>query len=511
MALGLASLNLGTLLALVFYASLIGIVLVTVRSAFGWLDLPTVSFDQNGLPAYLQSSSLGFYDKSEVRLAVRELVLLSVGWSLSLIYAFAYWKRKPNRQLDLHPATALFVLILYFSAVALPPFMLELSRWRGELSTALNVQHHEWLSSAGGHSFLGPVLLAGWVNVFGLSRIALAAFLIVCNLMAGAAAYSLIQRITRSRAMALLGASFLVLEAAPPMSRLDLAQLPILYAAAGLLLYLTLDPHHKRTWTALLLGFVALWNASFGLPVVLAATGALTYQAVRTSGDGRKGRLSMIVAMLSGFLLPFAAAALWCGTPRVLLDWAGAVTLPYRDGRLEYTGLIGFVPALLCLLVCVGKLKRSRPLSKRYLFMIVSVVAATPHLVLAGADANVLHTLPAYWILVPAALFLFYGFTLAVFGGMRPVRGASLRSVGLTQIIVLVAYDVFFPMSRLTESVGSYATQYEPARASWYRDCAWGNGCDLQQKPSLRRWLKTDLQPIPLDSIEAAGKPSGRR
>src|SRR5262245_48039557 len=105
----------GTFLALALYAGLIAIVLTTLRAALGWLERPTIPLEQTGIAPYLARGTLGFYDKSELRLALAQLLVL---WVLLAALLAAMWGRQRNAP-SLHPLTSVFALVLYFGSVQL--------------------------------------------------------------------------------------------------------------------------------------------------------------------------------------------------------------------------------------------------------------------------------------------------------------------------------------------------------------------------------------------------------
>ena len=160
----------GTFLALALYAGLIAIVLVTLRAALGWLERPTIPLEQTGIAPYLARGSLGFYDKSELRLALAQFLVV---WVVFAAVLAEIWSRRQGAP-SLHPLAAVFALVLYFGSIQLPPYSSSLSA-----SLALTMG----------------------------------------QLIAGAAMFALIRWLTASRAMALLGASwvlFLAFETAGP-------------------------------------------------------------------------------------------------------------------------------------------------------------------------------------------------------------------------------------------------------------------------------------------------------
>lgn len=152
----------GTFFALSLYAGLVAIVLVTSRAALGWLERPTIPLEQTGIVPYLAQGSLGFYDKSELRLALAQLLVL---WVLLAALLAEMWSRREGMA-SLHPLSAIFALVLYFGSIQLPPY-----------------------SSSPGSSFA----------------------LMIGQLCAGAAMFVLLGWLTASRAMALLGASCVLL------------------------------------------------------------------------------------------------------------------------------------------------------------------------------------------------------------------------------------------------------------------------------------------------------------
>ena len=152
----------GTFLALALYAGLIAIVLVTVRAALGWLERPAIPLEQTGIAPHLARGSLGFYDKSELRLALAQLLVV---WVLFGALLAEMWGRRQDAP-SLNPLTAVFALVLYFGSIQLPPYS----------------------------SSLGSSLA-----------------LMIGQLIAGGAMFALIRWLTSSRAMALLGASWVLL------------------------------------------------------------------------------------------------------------------------------------------------------------------------------------------------------------------------------------------------------------------------------------------------------------
>ena len=109
----------------------------------------------------------------------------------------------------LHPATALFAILLFFASLYLPPYEIDIDHWFPFVGTATAIRNGIWPYIGGydpGYGFLRPAFLAAWVAAFGLSALSLSAMLMLTNLLAGAAAFALIHRLTASRVVALVGA-----------------------------------------------------------------------------------------------------------------------------------------------------------------------------------------------------------------------------------------------------------------------------------------------------------------
>src|SRR5262245_14860409 len=94
----------GTFIALALYAGLVAIMLMTVRAALGWLERPTVPLEQTGIAPFLARGSLGFYDKSELRLALAQFLVV---WVLFAALLAEMWSRRENARV-LSPLTAVF-------------------------------------------------------------------------------------------------------------------------------------------------------------------------------------------------------------------------------------------------------------------------------------------------------------------------------------------------------------------------------------------------------------------
>ncbi|HEY5292884.1 MAG TPA: hypothetical protein VIJ43_11285, partial [Burkholderiales bacterium] len=235
-----APLGLGTVLSLVLYAALFSILLVTVRAALGWLDRPTPPFSQTALPAYMQSSALGFYDKSEVRLALTEMLMFTVASALVFVQSATYFVLRQGRALHLYPASAAFALVLYFSSVYLPPFKINADHWFPFIAAATGIGHGDWPYMGGfdsGYGLLAPAFLALWLSWFGLSPLSLSATIMASNLVSGAASFALIRKLTGSRAVALFSTACMLLYATDTLAVTSTFRAPVQITLGALLLF----------------------------------------------------------------------------------------------------------------------------------------------------------------------------------------------------------------------------------------------------------------------------------
>src|SRR6185436_3327416 len=96
-------LSTATILSLASYALLLSIALLTVRAALGLLDLPVVPIEKAGLAPGMQRASVGYYDKSELRLALLELLVLAVAFTIVSVRLANQWVRQRPKPFAMHP------------------------------------------------------------------------------------------------------------------------------------------------------------------------------------------------------------------------------------------------------------------------------------------------------------------------------------------------------------------------------------------------------------------------
>ncbi|MGH8674163.1 MAG: hypothetical protein ACREVG_07630 [Burkholderiales bacterium] len=482
--------GMGTILSLVLYALLLSIALVTVRAALGWLELPTVPFEQTGLAPAMRRASLGFYDKSELRLALLELLLLAVTLAMVFVQSASHWTQRRDQPLVMHPMSAAFAFVLYFAAIDLPPYSIDLEHWLPLHAAATGIREGVLLRVSGydpGEGLLGPVLFALWLSWFGFSTLSLSAAMMLGNLIAGIAGFALIRRLTGSRAVALLGAGYALLEAAATHPAAGPLPAPAQIALGLLLVHISLREQNGRWWPGFLVGLTVSWNPPFGMFAAAALLVALSYQMSHRTRALRTARLRVICAVFAGVGLS------------ILAIWAARGAPPLPEGTAA-SSLPFFVPGLLYLALVLRRIRRSRGLSARYLFVGASVACAVPCTFLAPGGVDASHHFPAFWALIPSIALVIYGSVrlLALrpqVWGSKGIRTAP--AIRLTPMVVCVLFVILFPIDRLKQCVAEYTTKYESERQKWYVDCASGKACDPAKKPSLASHLWQASRPIP--------------
>jgi hypothetical protein len=474
-------LSTATLLSLVSYALLLSTGLLTTRAALGLLELPRALFEQSGLAPAMQRSSLGFYDKSELRLALSELALLTVTFSAILVQAASSRALQRRRALVLHPASAAFAFVLYFAAVRLPPYPIHLEQW-GALAS-LATSDSAWPSMRS----VSPVLLGTWLSSFGLSPLSLSVAVALCNLVAGAASFVLIRRLTGSPVAAMFGASFVLLEATILHVASVMSPAPAHVALAMLLMYLSLHPRAGFPWVVFMLGLILGWDPLFGASASAGFLFALGCQA------GRPGRQRAFAALLAGMGVSVAAIAIArSGLASLPLPGVALIT---QQEQLGVHVFPLFTSGLVLLALAVRRSGRFRAWTARRLFVCASMVCALPSTYLAAVRLDPAASLEVYWILVPIAALALYGL-VRVIGRAARIRMRAPLSTGLSTVALVVLFDIAFPAQRLNQVVARYAVGYETERQNWYRACAAGKACDPRRKPTLALYLREAARPL---------------
>lgn len=518
-------LSMGTLVSLVLYAALASSVLLTMRAALGWLDAPSVSLGQTQLPAHLQGSFPDFfYDKTEVRLALFELLLLMVMTAPVFVQSARYWARRRETPFVLHPMSAMFAILLVLASVYLPPYRINVDHWFPFVAAATGIRHGVWPYLSGfqsGYGLLCPAFLAVWLSAFGLSVLSLSGIIMLSNLVAGTATFALIRRLTGSRTLALLGALYplqgidnLALTGTRMFAVSSSFRAPVQITLGALLLYLSLRDRRGRLWPGFLFGLTVLWNPPFG---AFAATGFLFahgYVILHAAGEERASRLRTVLAMFAGIGLPPAMIWAWGSTilssPAEIYDALSATGSLHLLGfgnlaqQFDPIAIVAFMVGGLYLALVLRRWSQSRRLTSRYLFVGASLIAACPYFMYALGRSDTLHYLPAYWVLMPCVTLLVSGFVRLL--SMRPnltalTHGAVPRSARVTTstwLIVLIACAYLwgaFPLDRVF-STNNFATSHMLAHYKWHLECAASNACEKETEPSLRNQLKRANQPM---------------
>ena len=425
-----------------------------------------------------------------------------------------------------HPVTALFAVLLLFASLYLPPYKFDpdhVDHWFPFVAAATGIRHGLWPYIGGydsGYGLLCPAFLAAWIAGFGLSALSLSALVMLCNLVAGAAAFALIRMLTASRVVALVGALY-PLQGVSEYALMGVRayavsssfRAPVQIAVCALLLYLSLRDRPRRIVPAFLFGLAVLWNPPFG---AFAAAGFLLAHGWLMLGAGsvaRSTHLRVIGAMLAGIGLPLAIA--WAGGAVVTnpveiyrnLSASGALFLfGYANASQKFDPIVvvAFLVGVLYVTLILRRWLRSRRPTRRTVFVGASLVAAIPYVLYALGHSDPLHYWPAYWALMPSAAFLFYLFARAKMlrTGARPGTprsiGASstvLSAAALAGVIAVAYAWGWFPLDR-TLSIKNFSAGYQLAKAEWRRECLSAPACDLRNEPALRDYLKQASQTL---------------
>jgi hypothetical protein len=503
-------LSTATIVSLACYALLLSIALLTVRAALGLLELPVVPFEHAWLAPGMQHASVGYYDKSELRLGLLELLALSVAFTIVFVRLANHWVLQRRQPLAMHPLSAAFAFVLYFASVRLPPYPIDLDYWHPLVAAATGIQPGEWRSLVGDSTqgWLRPHLLALWLSAFGLSALSLSAVATICSVAAGTASFALLRRLTGSRAVALLGTSYLLLEATATHADRLAFPAPAHVALALLTLYLSLRLRGQRTWPAFLFGLIVAWDPLFG---AFAAVGFLLAhggQMLQFRNEVPATRVRALFAMGAGIGVSLVAVLVLHGS----LAWSTPQTdvtpvlheivvlrpdRPALESALPFLALL--VPLLLFLALTPRKHGSLRQWSARRIFAGASLLCAIPYAFLAAASEDPRYWYSIQWALLPAATLALYGPVRAICLNRRlgtPSRFRAALSLGMSALLLVVCFDVFFPIDPLNRVVARYATAYESERATWYRQCAAGLACDAGAKPTLAHYVRDASRPF---------------
>ena len=500
-----------SVLSLVIYAALASVFLVTVRAALGWLEKPTLDFAQMALPAYMQGAGLGFYDKSEIRLALYMMVAFTAVFGILFVRGTALYASSRHESVVLHPETAAFATVLYFAAAYIPPYVnFNLPHWFPFIMGATAIQNGVWPYFSGydfNYGLLCLAFLSGWLALFGLSTLSLSTVIMASDLISGAGAYALIRRLTGSRPVALLATSYLVLQASDTLSVTSTFRAPIQIVLGSVFLYASLRDADHRFRNGLLFGITVLWNPIFGAFSVAGFLAAHGYRVFFAARDLRGGHLKAIFAMFAGIVLPLLVIWLYTGPSgsRLAAFYAGSggnlFLLGYANlaQGFNFLAMAASVLVVLYLAAVLNRVGRQRKMTTRSLFVGASLVSAIPYVMYAIGRSDWSHHFAAYWALMPSMSLTAYGL-LRLFslrqGDLAVKRVPIRKRANLTPVVVAVAFLLLYPFNALIESIGGYTTANEPAKQGWYNNCAAGKGCNPETKPTLRNHLAQAARPL---------------
>ncbi len=501
----------GTVFSLVLYAALASVILITLRAAMGWLERPALPFDQMSLPEYMQGSVLGFYDKSEMRLALYEMLAFTSLLGLAFVHAADLFVLRYRRPFSLRAETAAFAIVLYFAAAYSPPYIhFNLPHWFPFIAGATAIQNGVWPYFSGfdfSYGLLCLGFLSAWVSLFGLSTLSLSTLLMLSDLLCGLGVFVLIRRLTGSHAVALLGAAFLLLEGTDTVAVTSTFRAPIQIILGSLLLYSSLHRVKHRIRNGFLFGITVLWNPTFGAFAAAGFAFAHAYRLFSAPREERLTHLTAMVSMLAGIIAPLLILWLYSGpaASRLADFYAGSggnlFLLGYANlaQKFDTFAMAACLLAVLYLALVLYRSTRSRKMTARSLFVGASLITAIPYVIYAIGRSDISHQFAAYWALLPSMALLFYGLVrlLSLRRGPFTLRRPAIeKRIGLTTVALGIAFVAFFPLNRLITSIAGYTTGNESLKQKWYTDCAAGKSCDVGSKPTLRNHLLLAGQPL---------------
>lgn len=505
-----------TQFALLVYAILFGIVVVLLRNTNGFFqDNRVITADTLGLPSYMFASDreTSVYDKGHIRASILQFVLFA---GIAVVVGSSLVRYARNR-LDLlprlHPASAIFALLLPFAALDLPPYRLDLAHWSVFLGPALDVELGRWpyLHVQSGYGFLPPAVLRGWLALFPLSQASLVGLVAAANGLAAIIAYVLFALVTRSRWAALLWATvlsyaFLPVEIGILYPNLGALRWELMLVAAPLCLWLTLSRTGLISQVAgVAFGLAVLWDPpSMFLP-------AFAYGAVhlyRFLSTRQWTYLQPIAAAAAGALVPLVLIVLIAGWPA-----DGLAGIAHRASVARTAVLAGFssfpqtvsLVAILAFLVAVltaarlfRRLRKPRPtLTRDDLFLVGALISALPALVYYLGRSVDASALPLAWAIAPPAALLAaraHRFLRARRYPTWPLAAAlAVFLVNFNILTVLGTTTVSTPsvnvLRLIGDNVSGFFTKYESARYEWWLSCnerlRTGDSCELAAEPGL--------------------------
>ena len=421
----------------------------------------------------------------------------------------------------IHPLSAAFAVLVVFASVYLPPYRIDLDHWYPLVASATAIGNGMWPYFSGydsGYGLLCPAFLALWLFCFGVSALSLSAVIMLSNLVAGAASFVLIRRLTASPLLALLGALYPLQgigSHALAISR-DFAvsssfRAPVQIALCALLLHLSLRRKRGRWVPGFLFGLMVLWDPLFGAFAAAGFVFAHGYLFLHATGAARTAHAQTLLALCSGIVLPLAVIAALGDTAANPLEAYRELSAASRLALLGYANLpqhfdpivlVSFLVAVLYLALVLRRWTLHRRLTRTDLFIGATLIAALPRVLYALGRSDPVHYLPLYWALIPSAALLI-GLFVRVHA-RRPGAGPGAhpnpfeRASAIAWMVALIVCAYFwgaFPLDRIL-SASNFADRYQSAQLAWNRKCAAGDSCKHGDEPSLGNQLRRASTPL---------------
>lgn len=493
---GSASADISTGIALLIYFTFISLLVNTYRSYAGFYDIPPFDLVAGALSEeyYRNDGQFSVYNKAGLRLAITDYVSLIITGVVLAEFVRRYFRFRFGKGFKLDPVFAMFIVLLFFGSVWLPPYQIDLPHWATWIGAATEVWHGAlpYFHTFSQYGFMPIILLALWLKLFALTPLALASFVMLVTFIAGLLSYLLVQRLTRSRAISFFAAVTLVSGFYTLVDGIGTgnvsalrAQLPI---AGGLyLLWASYSKGKNAIVAGFLLGFVVLWEAGFGFFLLVAYLATHLYRLVALKKSQSKSCLFALASSLGLSLVVIYAFFTPQESPFKLIDNIRDVYSAYVSGfgalaqKTYWFELlvVFFYPS--CLLMLYRRYRKPVfRLTDRDLFGIATIIISIPWVTYELNRSNEWYAYPLMWAIAPAsALYLSCLY-----------RIKSFRHIALAAtILIMVQADL---VKRVTSEIGAYLVRYEFARHTWSVECAdrarQGLKCDDQ--PTLKQYVK---------------------
>ncbi len=488
--------------ALIIYAALATVVTMTLRDALEPLDAALLG----GYGAGMSFQPSEGNAKHGIRLFSGQSAVVLVLYAVFLLEGA---RRLGERfRLRLSPATALFVFVLFFSVVKLPPYSLDMADWGTLLASASAVSEYRWpyLHHYSVHyGFLSAGALALWLKAFALTPLGLAAFVSFLTATSAALAFILVARLTSSKAAALLAGALLVTNfydmdtalASPGLG----AVRSLFQIIAGLcLLWASLKPKGRLSilLAPFLFGAVCLWEPVYGIFMALSFW---LVSAYRYFLRHERAALGQAIALLAGALFPVIIAAalrppelslfsshtygVLLGSHRQIMDGFGIVP----QNALS-AGLLAALFYVALAFIAYRQLSAGRGFTSMHLFFFATALLSPPWIACGLGSPGRACLNPLAWLLAPAtAVIIYSAYRYSVMTRSR----IRLFAVSIMAATPLLTMDLMKPI----DAIGSFLTKYEEERAAWSGECAGmpgqGRDCGKAEEPGLARYARAAI------------------